>query len=84
MQPFLEIFLKDTGLLEAPAAGSAKCGLSAYLLKYNFFGTNKLNYRVSKKSERCIPSMLNISCELTDGVYRIEVGGTSYIVSKDE
>lgn len=28
--------------------------------------------------------MLNISCELTDGVYRIEVGGTSYIVSKDD
>ena len=53
-------------------------------LNTNFFGTNKLNYRVSKESERCIPSMLNINCELTDGVYRIEVCGTSYIVSKDE
>lgn len=77
-------FMEDTGFLEDPATGSANGDLAAYLLKYNFFGKNKLNYRVSQGSEMGRPSVLNISCELTNGVYRIEVGGTSYTVSEGE
>ena len=68
MQPFLEIFLKDAGLARSPPLQEVQnAAFQLTFLNTNFFGTNKLNYRVSKKSKRCIPSMLNISCELTDG-----------------
>ena len=75
-------FMEDTGFLEDPATGSANGDLAAYLLKYNFFGKDKLNYRVSQGSEMGRPSVLYVNAELNNEIYKIEVGGTSYTVSE--
>ena len=77
-------FMEDTGFLEDPATGSANGDLAAYLLKYNFFGKDKLNYRVSQGSEMGRPSVLYVNAELNNGIYKIEVGGTSYTVSEGD
>ena len=77
-------FMEDTGFLEDPATGSANGDLAAYLLKYNFFGKDKLNYRVSQGSEMGRPSVLYVNAELNNEIYKIEVGGTSYTVSEGD
>ncbi len=77
-------FMEDTGFLEDPATGSANGDLAAYLLHYNFFGKSKLNYRVSQGSEMGRPSVLYVNAELNSGIYKIEVGGTSYTVSEGD
>ena len=76
------VFRDDPGFLEDPATGSANGDLAGYLLKYNFFGTNSVQYTVSQGSEMGRPSSLYIKAECLDGSYQILVGGSAYVVAE--
>lgn len=80
----VRVFMEDPGFLEDPATGSANGDLAAYLLRYNFFGSNEISYTVSQGIEMGRPSMLFIRASLKNEIYTICVGGHAHIVATGE
>jgi len=76
------VFMDDPGFLEDPATGSANGNLAGYLLKYNFFNSNQIEYDVSQGSEMGRPSKLHVKASVKNGKYAILVGGKAYIVAE--
>ncbi|MEW9052447.1 MAG: PhzF family phenazine biosynthesis protein [Neobacillus sp.] len=78
----VRLFMCNAGYLEDPATGSANGNLAGYLLKYNFFNSNEICYRVEQGA--CIgrPSLLKIIAKKSDDHYHIQVGGQVIPVSE--
>ncbi|MCL2366907.1 MAG: PhzF family phenazine biosynthesis protein [Oscillospiraceae bacterium] len=71
----VRVFVDDTGFLEDAATGSANGNLAGYLLKYNMFGTDNIQYTALQGVEMNRPSRLLIHAQVKDDNYTIEVGG---------
>ncbi|RNB84865.1 PhzF family phenazine biosynthesis protein [Brevibacillus fluminis] len=78
------VFMDNTGFLEDPATGSANGNLAGYLLEYNFFSKNKIEYSVNQGYGVNRPSRINVMAEKTDGKFHIHVGGKVHLVAKGE
>lgn len=63
------------GIPEDPATGSAAGCLAAYLLKYRFFDTARIDLRVEQGMEIKRPSLLQIRASERGGQMEISVGG---------
>jgi trans-2,3-dihydro-3-hydroxyanthranilate isomerase len=68
---FADIF----GIPEDPATGSANGCLSAYLTKYNYFKTTKIDISVEQGYEIGRKSILYLQSNYENGKYNIKVGG---------
>jgi trans-2,3-dihydro-3-hydroxyanthranilate isomerase len=78
----VRLFMCNTGYLEDPATGSANGNLAGYLLKYNFFHSNEISYRVEQGAFIGRPSLLKIHAKKSDDHYLIQVGGQVITVSE--
>jgi trans-2,3-dihydro-3-hydroxyanthranilate isomerase len=78
------VFLDDPGFMEDPATGSANGNLAGYLLEYNFFNKNKIEYSVNQGYGINRPSRINVMAGKTDGKFHIHVGGKVHLVAKGE
>jgi trans-2,3-dihydro-3-hydroxyanthranilate isomerase len=78
----VRLFMPIPGYLEDPATGSANGNLAGYLLKYNFFNSNEINYRVEQGAFIGRPSLLKINAKKTEHHYHIQVGGQVITVSE--
>lgn len=76
------VFVDDTGFGEDPATGSANGNLAAYLLKYNYFGSHNISYKVSQGRYANRLSEIYVNASLRDGYYTIKVGGKVYLISE--
>lgn len=80
----VRVFMDDTGFLEDPATGSANSNLAAYLLYYNYFNSNKINYNVIQGLEMGRPSKLEIFAKVENNIYTINIGGSANIIASGE
>jgi len=78
------VFVEYLGIPEDPATGSATGCLAAYLLKYDVFGTCKIDISAGQGYEVGRPSELKIKAELKDGVYDINIGGSVTEIAEGE
>ncbi|WP_459502663.1 PhzF family phenazine biosynthesis protein [Bacillus sp. C1] len=76
------VFMFTSGHLEDPATGSANGNLAGYLLEYNFFNKNKVNYSVEQGYYIGRPSLLKVKAEKMNGNFSIEIGGRIFIVAE--
>ena len=76
------VFMFTSGHLEDPATGSANGNLAGYLLKYNFFNSNEINYNVEQGYSIGRPSLLKVNAQKTDANYLIQVGGRNFVVAE--
>jgi trans-2,3-dihydro-3-hydroxyanthranilate isomerase len=76
------VFMFTSGHLEDPATGSANGNLAGYLLKYNFFNSNEINYNVEQGYSIGRPSLLKVNAQKTDAKYLIQVGGRNFVVAE--
>jgi trans-2,3-dihydro-3-hydroxyanthranilate isomerase len=73
------------GIAEDPATGSANGCLAAYLVKYRYLGTSKIDLRVEQGYEIGRPSLLMLkAAEQDDGQISVEVGGKVFMVATGE
>jgi trans-2,3-dihydro-3-hydroxyanthranilate isomerase len=72
------------GLPEDPATGSANGCLAGYLVKYRYFGDNRIDIRVEQGYEIGRPSLLYLKAEEKDGKIDVSVGGKVVMVAKGE
>ncbi|WP_025150721.1 PhzF family phenazine biosynthesis protein [Bacillus sp. H1a] len=63
------------GIPEDAATGSSNGCLAAYLLKYRYFGTEKINMRVEQGYEINRPSLIHIQAEEVESETNVRVGG---------
>lgn len=80
----VRVFMDDTGFLEDPATGSANGCLAAYLLRHNYFHSQRISYEVSQGREIGRPSLLYVQAVLKQDMYTIQVGGKAVIVAHGE
>lgn len=80
----VRVFMDDTGFLEDPATGSANGCLAAYLLRHNYFHSQRISYEVSQGREIGRPSLLYVQAVLEQDMYTIQVGGKAVIVAHGE
>lgn len=81
---YVRVFMPDSGIQEDPATGSANGNLAGYLLKYNYFQKNKIQYNVRQGNEINRPSLLRINAAMTGENFEICVGGNVHLVAKGE
>ncbi len=70
------------GVPEDPATGSANGCLAAYLVKYGYFGKNRIDIRVEQGYEIGRKSLLLLKAEEKAGKYHITVGGKVILIAK--
>lgn len=76
------MFAEFFGIAEDPATGSA-CGcLGGYLIKYKYFGGNKIDIRVEQGYEIGRESILYLRAEETSGEIDVRVGGEVFKVAE--
>lgn len=68
-------FVDYFGIPEDPATGSANGCLAGYLLKYRYFGTDRIDLRVEQGYEIGRKSILHLSGSIVDNRIDIFVGG---------
>lgn len=78
----VRFFVDYYGIPEDPATGSANGCLAAYLVKYRYFGTNKIDVRVEQGYEIGRPSLLYLRAEDKSGKIDVSVGGKVVMVAK--
>lgn len=78
----VRVFMDDPGFLEDPATGSANGNLAGYVLKYDYFKGQSLEYVVHQGMEIGRPSTLRIKAGLENETYRIQVGGNAFLVAR--
>jgi trans-2,3-dihydro-3-hydroxyanthranilate isomerase len=76
----VRVFAEYYGVAEDPATGSANGCLAAYLSRYRYFGSEKINIRVEQGYEIGRPSLLFLRAEGSD----VEVGGRVVMVARGE
>jgi trans-2,3-dihydro-3-hydroxyanthranilate isomerase len=78
------MFCDYYGVAEDPATGSANGCLAGYLVKYQYFGDNRVDVRVEQGYEIGRPSLLYLRAEEKDGKIDVSVGGKVVMVAKGE
>jgi trans-2,3-dihydro-3-hydroxyanthranilate isomerase len=76
------VFVDLYGIPEDPATGSGNGCLAAYLSRYNYFGTDKVNARVEQGYEVRRPSLLLLKTENKNQTIEVHVGGKVVPVAK--
>lgn len=77
----VRFFAHHLGIPEDPATGSANGCLAAYLVKYRYLGTEKIDVRVEQGYELGRPSLLLLESEEKAGVINVRVGGRVFMVA---
>lgn len=77
----VRFFAHYLGVPEDPATGSANGCLAAYLVKYKYFGTRKIDVRVEQGYELGRPSILLLQAEEKAGEISVSVGGKVFMVA---
>jgi len=77
----VRVFVDLQGIPEDPATGSANGCLAAYLCRYEYFGTDKINIRVEQGYEISRPSLLRLKAETKNGKIDVHVGGKVVLVA---
>lgn len=70
------MFAEFFDIPEDPATGSANGCLAAYIVKHEYFDSQKTNISVEQGYEIDRKSILHLKANLTNGLYNIEVGGS--------
>jgi trans-2,3-dihydro-3-hydroxyanthranilate isomerase len=80
----VRFFADYFGVPEDPATGSANACLAGYLVKYRYFGEDKIDIRVEQGYEISRPSLLYLRAEDTQGKIDVSVGGKVVMVAKGQ
>jgi len=80
----VRFFADYVGIREDPATGSANGCLAGYLVKYRYFGSNKIDIRVEQGYEIGRPSLRYLRAEEKAGKIDVSVGGKVVMVAKGE
>jgi len=80
----VRVFAEHHNIPEDPATGSGNGCLAGYLVKYRYFGTNKVDVRVEQGYEIGRPSLLFLKSEDSDGKIEVNVGGKVILLVKGE
>jgi trans-2,3-dihydro-3-hydroxyanthranilate isomerase len=80
----VRVFVDYYGIPEDPATGSGNGCLAGYLLKHQYFGTERVNVRVEQGYEIGRPSLLYLRAEVSDGTIGVLVGGKVVPIAKGE
>ena len=78
------MFAECAGVPEDPATGSANGCLAGYLVKYQYFGSGRIDVRVEQGYEIGRPSLLYLKAEKKDGGIDVAVGGKVVMVAKGQ
>ena len=78
----VRFFADYYGVPEDPATGSANGCLAAYLVKYGYFGKNRIDVRVEQGYEIGRKSLLLLKAEEKEGKFYITVGGKVILIAK--
>lgn len=78
----VRLFADAYGVPEDPATGSANSCLAAYLVKYRYFKSDRIDVRVEQGYEIGRPSLLYLRAEDKDGEIDVSVGGKVVMVAK--
>ncbi len=70
--------------VEDPATGSANGNLAGYLMKYHYFGSDEIYYKVYQGEDMGRVSVLYIHVTLKNKKWLIEVGGNCHIVASGD
>jgi trans-2,3-dihydro-3-hydroxyanthranilate isomerase len=80
----VRLFADAYGIPEDPATGSANSCLAAYLVKYRYFKSERIDIRVEQGYEIGRSSLLYLRAEDHDGEIDVSVGGKVVMVAKGE
>ena len=80
----VRVFADYYGVPEDPATGSANGCLAGYLVKYRYFGKDRINIRVEQGYEIGRPSLLLLKAEDKEGKIDVYVGGKVVMIAKGE
>jgi len=80
----VRVFADYYGVPEDPATGSANGCLAAYLVKYRYFGKDRINIRVEQGYEIGRPSLLLLRAEDKQGEIDVSVGGKVIMIARGE
>jgi trans-2,3-dihydro-3-hydroxyanthranilate isomerase len=78
------VFAEYYGIPEDPATGSANGALAGYLVKYRYFGKERIDIKVEQGYEVGRPSLIYLKAELRDNKIEILVGGRVLLVANGE
>lgn len=76
----VRVFVDLYGIPEDPATGSGNGCLAAYLSKYRYFGSDKVDARVEQGCEINRPSLLRLKAHATENSIDVYVGGKVILV----
>ena len=80
----VRVFADYYGVPEDPATGSANGCLASYLVRYKYFGSEKVNVRVEQGYEVGRPSLLLLRGEFNEGGIDVYVGGRVQMIARGE
>ncbi len=80
----VRVFADYYGVPEDPATGSANGCLCGYLVKYRYFGNDKIDIRVEQGYEIGRPSLLFLKAEDKEDEIDVFVGGKVIMIAKGE
>jgi trans-2,3-dihydro-3-hydroxyanthranilate isomerase len=80
----VRVFVDYYGIPEDPATGSANGCLAGYLVKYRYFGKDKIDIKVEQGYEIGRPSLLLLKAEKTEKGISVRVGGKAVMVARGE
>ncbi|MHC4423880.1 MAG: PhzF family phenazine biosynthesis protein, partial [Planctomycetota bacterium] len=80
----VRMFADYYGVPEDPATGSANGCMAGYLVKYRYFGEDKIDVRVEQGYEIGRPSLLYLKAEDKKDKIDVSVGGKVVMVAKGE
>jgi trans-2,3-dihydro-3-hydroxyanthranilate isomerase len=76
----VRVFVDLFGITEDPATGSGNGCLAAYLSKYQYFGSDKVDVRVEQGYEINRPSLLLLKANAKEETFEVTVGGKVVLV----
>jgi trans-2,3-dihydro-3-hydroxyanthranilate isomerase len=80
----VRVFADYYGVPEDPATGSGNGCLAGYLVKYHYFGNDRINIQVEQGYEIGRPSLLFLRAEEKEGEIDVSVGGKVVMIAKGE
>lgn len=80
----VRVFVDYYGIPEDPATGSGNGCLAGYLVKYRYFGGEKIDLRIEQGYEIGRPSLLLLKAEQVGDLINIQVGGKVVMIAKGE
>jgi len=80
----VKVFADYFGVAEDPATGSGNRCLAGYLVKHDYFGSDKIDLRIEQGYEIGRPSLLLLREKDGKGKIDVSVGGRVIMVAKGE